>query len=161
MRRWLPILAVIAGLGSSFSFGQSSRSSDSPESPAGIRIVDCIGQKTVHVSRLQGGVFDHTGVPIPDAMVTLSFDEKLAFQTKTNQHGAFVFKAPPGKYHLKATAAGFTWTESEVDFGKDVSNLFRPSNLWVFLAVGADSCPWVVTSNKEFKRAIHEYATQK
>ena len=161
MRLWLPILALLAGLGSSFSFGQSSRPSGSGESPAEIPIIDCIEQKIIHVSRVQGRVFDHTGGPIADALVTLSSDGKLALQARTDQQGAFAFKALPGKYHLKATAAGFTWTEAEVDSGKDASNLFRPSNLWVFLAVGADSCPWIVTSNREFKRAIHEYATQK
>ena len=83
MRHWLPVLALFAGLGSSFSATQSG-------------IVDCLEQKRLTVPRIRGQVFDPMGVPIPGALVSVSSETGPEMQSKTDATGQFNIKAPPG-----------------------------------------------------------------
>jgi hypothetical protein len=148
MRHWLPVLALFAGLGSSFSATQSG-------------IVDCLEQKRLTVPRIRGQVFDPMGVPIPGALVSVSSETGPEMQSKTDATGQFNIKAPPGRYMLKASLPNFEVTRARLEVGTDILSLFHPTALRVILSVGSMTCPWVTTSNKEFRELVHKVATQK
>ena len=148
MKGWLPALVLFAGLGSSFSFGQ-------------VAIVDCVEQRKLFVPRVQGQVFDGAGVPVSGALVSLISDAKPTIQATTDATGQFSFKVDSGDYTLKASYPGFETTTVELEVGRDLLNLFHPTALRVILSVGSMDCPWVTTSNKEFKGLAHKHALRK
>ncbi|HEV2174692.1 MAG TPA: carboxypeptidase-like regulatory domain-containing protein [Nitrospira sp.] len=148
MKKWLPVLILSAGLGSSFSFAQYG-------------IVDCIEQKKLIVPRVQGQVFDPTGIALPDAAISLWPDGRPIVQLKSDAKGQFYFKVESGHYILKATYPGFAITTAELEVGKDVVSILHPEALRVILALPGLNCPWVTTSNKEFKELVRKHATQK
>ena len=148
MRLWLPILALLAGFGNSISFAQYG-------------IVDCIEQKRLAVRRVQGRVYDPGGVALAGAIVTLSSETEVAFQSKSDSSGKFSINAPSGRYVLKAAFPNFETTRASVDVGVDIFSVVHPTALRVILALPGMNCPWVTTSNKEFKELVHKHATQK
>jgi hypothetical protein len=148
MKRWLPVIVLLAWLGCSVSFAQYG-------------IIDCIVQKQLVVPRVQGQVFDATGIPVPNAVVSLKQDGKPAVDVKTDAEGRFYFKVQAGQYSLKASYPGFEVTTAELEVGNDAVNLIHPTALKVILALPGINCPWVTTSNKEFKELVHKHATQK
>jgi hypothetical protein len=141
MKRWLPVLALFAGLGSSFSFAQYG-------------IVDCVEQKTLTVPRIRGQVFDATGVPVPGALVSVSSDTRPELQLKTDASGQFNFKVSPGRYMLKASFSGFEVTRARLDVGADILNLFHPTALRVILSVGSMDCPWSQPATRNSKNSF-------
>jgi hypothetical protein len=148
MKFWFPVLALLSGLGSSVSFAQYG-------------IIDCIVQKQLVVPRVQGQVFDATGIPVPNAVVSLKQDGKPAVDAKTDAAGRFYFKIQAGQYNLKASYPGFEVTTAELEVGEDAVNLIHPTALKVILALPGINCPWVTTSNKEFKELVHKNAAKK
>jgi hypothetical protein len=148
MKHWLPVLVLLVGLGSSFSFAQNG-------------IVDCIEQKMLTVSRIRGQVFDATGVPVPGSLVSVSSETRPEMQFKTDATGQFNIKVTPGRYMLKASYPGFEVTRAELDVGPDIWSLLHPTALRVILSVGSMSCPWVTASHKEFNELVHKHATHK
>jgi hypothetical protein len=148
MRKWLPILALLAGIGSSFSYGQGG-------------IVDCVEPKKIAVSRIQGQVFDTSGAVVPGATVSVTLDGKVKTLATAGANGEFRFKFDSGHYVLRVSSQGFQATEAELEVGGDVFSLLRRTVLRVILAVPGNNCPWVAVSNREFKEIIHNYATQK
>jgi hypothetical protein len=139
---------LFAGLGSSFSSAQDG-------------IVDCVMQKKLLVSRVQGRVFDPSGVPVPGAQIALSREGAQQIQSKTDAKGEFTLRVPSGSYRFKAKLQGFEVTEAELEVGNDLANLARPTALKVILALPGMNCPWVTASNKEFKELVRQHATQK
>jgi hypothetical protein len=148
MKRWLPVLVLFAGLGSSISSGQCG-------------IVDCIEQKALTVPRIRGHVFDATGILIPGVLISVSSDTRPEVQLKTDASGQFNFKVSPGRYVLKASYPGFEVKKARLDVGADILSLLHPTALRVILSVGLCDCPWVTTSNKEFKELVHKHAMRK
>jgi hypothetical protein len=115
MRLWLSILAVIAGLGSSFSsfvlaqtvcigadgkpcpVDPQMRWCKAEPTPANLRIV-----KPAHFS---GVLFDKSGAPItfehPVAQLREPATGKVLFSSPVDEHGAFDFTAvPPGDFRF-------------------------------------------------------------
>jgi hypothetical protein len=148
MKRWLPVLILCAGLGSSFSFAQ-------------YRIVDCVEQKAVTVRRVQGQVFDPNGVPVPGVIVSLSSEAHPDIQSKTGAAGEFSIKARPGRYVLKALYPNFETTRAELDIGEDVISIFHPTALRIILALHGMNCPWVTANKKEFNLLNEQHRKQK
>jgi hypothetical protein len=148
MKNWLPVLALLAGFGCSISFAQFG-------------IIDCIQQRRLVVPRVHGQVLDSSGVPVSGAVVSLTPDGNPAMQTKTDSMGRFDFKASSGSYVLKAEYPGFEITTAELEVGKDALNTLHPTALRVILGLPGINCPWVTTSNKEYKELIQKHATQK
>ena len=148
MRRWLPVLALLSVIGSSISSGQCG-------------IVDCIEQKALTVPRIRGHVFDATGILIPGVLISVSSDTRPEVQLKTDASGQFNFNVSPGRYVLKASYPGFEVTKARLDVGADILSLLHPTALRVILSVGSMDCPWVTTSNKEFKELTDKHVTQK
>jgi hypothetical protein len=150
MKKLLPVLALLAGLGSSISFAQ-----------AAIPIIDCVVQRKLVVPRVRGQVFDPSGALVTGAIISLTQAGIPAKQSKTDAKGRFDLRVPSGLYVLKAEYPGFGVTTAELDVGKDAMSLFRSTTLKVILALPAMNCPWVTTSNKEFKELRQTHATQK
>jgi hypothetical protein len=148
MRKWLPVLIVLVGLGSSISSAQFG-------------IIDCIEQGRLVVPKVQGGVYDAAGFPVAGALVSLSSDTRPEVQSKTDAAGLFHINASPGRYLLRASSPNFETTRAELDVGSDVLNVLHPIALRVILALPGVNCPWVTASNKEFKKLGHNHATQK
>ncbi len=144
MKNWLPVLCSIAGIGSSLSFAQSG-------------IVDCIVQKKLNVPRVHGQVFDAAGVPVPGAMISVKQDGNPPKNATTDSAGRFYFKVQSGQYALRASYPGFETTTAELQVGRDIANLFRPTALKVILALPGVNCPWVTTSNTELKELARSH----
>src|SRR5262249_46193631 len=72
-----------------------------------------------HAAQLSGIVKDPSGLPVPDAAVTLQ-----AFTTATDDHGRFHFDSvPSGSYTLTVTSAGFTNYQQTVQLTDTPLNL--------------------------------------
>jgi hypothetical protein len=116
--------------------------------------VDCVGPKTLKVSRVQGQVFDITGNAVPGVVVSLVQEEKPTAQFHTGANGEFQFKAIPGRYVLKAEVPAFQSTSVELEVGRNIGNLFHPSTLRVIVGLYGSFCPWATTSNSEFQKIV-------
>jgi hypothetical protein len=116
--------------------------------------VNCIGQKPLRVSRVQGQVFDITGNAMPGVVVSLVQEGRSTAQFRTGSTGSFQFKAVPGVYLLKAEVPAFQSTSVELKVGHDLWNLFHPSTLCVIVGLYGSFCPWATTSNREFKKIV-------
>jgi hypothetical protein len=149
MKRFSLVLILFVGLGSSISFAQD-----------GIKVIDCVMQRKLVVSWVQGQVFDPNGIPIPGAQITLNRDGLRQAQSTTDANGNFALDVPPGNYVFRAELRGFEVTTAELEVGRDIANLVRPKALKVILALSGMNCPWVTSSNKEFKEIVHKRAAQ-
>jgi hypothetical protein len=148
MKKFFLILMLLAGLGSSISSAQ-------------VGIVDCIEQKTISVAKIRGQVFDPTGVPIPGAKIKVVADDKSESISNSDENGRFEINSPSGHYKLSVAFRGFETTNAELGVRPDLLSIFHSSALKVILVVGSLDCPWVTTSNKEFKEYVKKHATQK
>ena len=145
MKHWLPVLALLAGLGCAISFAQG-------------RFSDCIGQKTVYVVDVHGKVFDPSGVPISRAIVSLLRDGKLLQETQTDDRGKFRIRRVTGWYTIQVTSSGFQDASVEIHAGPDVRANFNSGNIKVILGVGSfQPCPSATTSNRDVKKIIRAY----
>ena len=156
MKYTIPVMLL--ALGSSISFGQSAHAV-----APGFGIVDCFGQGRVHASRLVGTVFDFTGVPVPGAKVYLFSpstyldpDAKPLSQTVTDEAGRFVLKAAPASYIFEVKSPVFTGAQVEIELGRDVVNVLRPTSLYVTLGMAGSYCPWVTTKRREFEHEVED-----
>jgi Carboxypeptidase regulatory-like domain len=148
MKNCLPVLFVFAGLGSSVSFAQYG-------------IVDCVMQRKLVVARVQGQVFDPSGIPVPGVLVALSRDGMQIAETTTGPNGKFALNLASGSYHFRAKLRGFEATTADLDVGRDIANLVHRKTLKVILALPAMDCPWVTTSNKELRQLVRSRTAQK
>ena len=61
------------------------------------------------LATITGTVLDHRGNPLAGALVSLAREGvKTVKEAKTDRHGKFIAKVLPGRYGIKAIAAGFT-----------------------------------------------------
>ncbi len=117
-------------------------------------IVDCVYPGHVLVSRAQGKVVDPTGVAIPGAAVAFADDHGVTLQTKTDNRGMFRLAARPGMYSFKASFPMFEPAHADLEVGRNLVRLVRPSDLHVILGLGGSDCAWVTTSQRKFKQII-------
>jgi hypothetical protein len=116
--------------------------------------VDCVGANALKVSRVQGQVFDITGMAVHGAVVSLVKEGKSTAQFRTGASGQFQFNAAPGRYVLKAEAPVFQRSDVELIVGRSLSNLFHPGTLRVILGLGGLFCSRATTSNWEFQKMV-------
>jgi hypothetical protein len=116
--------------------------------------VDCISPKMLKVSRVQGQVFDITGAVVPGVVVSLVREGKSTAQFHTGSDGKFQFIATPGIYVLKAEVPSFQRASVQLEVGRNIGNLFRPSTLRVIVGLSGSFCPWATTSNREFQKMV-------
>lgn len=144
MRRTLSVLAILAGLGCSISFGQFG-------------IVDCVGQPPVHVAHLRGSVFDPTGVVIPNVNLTLKRGDTVVAQTASDRNGRFDLRLPSGKYELSVQSEKFRAIPLKIHVGFDVHSLLRPGELRWILEVTGMNCSWATTRVAVFEKEIRVF----
>jgi hypothetical protein len=144
MRNWLPVLFLLAGLGSSISVAQNG-------------IVDCFGQPTLHAARVKGQVFDLMGETIQGATVSLEIEGRTIQQAVTDASGRFGFKSVGGSIQLHVNARGFAPGYAYINVGPDLRTLIHPGIIYVILGVGnGEPCPSATTSRREFLRMVQE-----
>src|SRR5580698_8417111 len=139
MKKCLLVLIFFAGLGSSISSAQD-----------GSKIIDCVMQHKVVVARVEGQVFDPSGVPVAGVQIALSHDGLQQAQSKTDTSGKFILDVPSGSYEFRAELRDFEVTTAQLEVGRDIENLVHPKALKVIIALSGMNCPWVTTSYKEF-----------
>ena len=144
MRRWLPVLALLAGLGSSFSIAQSG-------------IVDCVGQPTVHVAHLRGSVFDPSGVVIPNIGLTATHGGTVVAQAASDRDGHFDIKLPSGNYELSVQAKDFRAILLTVHVGIGLRSLIHRGQLRWILELTGMNCSWATTSASAFDQEIRVF----
>jgi hypothetical protein len=127
--------------------------------PPGFGQVDCFGYRMHLVSKIEGRIFDPSGIPLPKAKVTLLRDSAVVDRAETDERGWFEIKAPRGKYNLRAEARGFAEGFAMLDVAHDPNHLLHRSTLWIILGLGfSEPCPTSTTSHREF---LHLLQTQK
>jgi hypothetical protein len=123
--------------------------------------VDCFGYRKHLVSKVEGRVFDPSGIPIPKAEITLRRDSAVVSRSETDDRGRFVIKAPTGKFDLRAEARGFAEGYAILDVGHDPIHLLHRSTLWIILGVGTPGpCPTSTTNHREFLLLIEDQKKQ-
>ena len=70
-------------------------------SAVGVAQVDSVMPNKLTASRVQGQVFDPTGVPIPGAVISFVTPGGSALQVKTNEEGRFCIDNASGLHTFK------------------------------------------------------------
>ena len=122
--------------------------------------VDCFVPPPIHVSRVQGTVFDYAGVPIPNVTVSLIDDQQTVSTAKTGVAGDFSIPAPPKRYKLRMSAAGFADAVLFLDSGRDLTTLLNPGRLRIILGMPFLNCTMGTTNKKQFLREVQNAATR-
>lgn len=115
--------------------------------------------RVMRVSRVQGTVFNTSGIPIPNVTVSLELQGKAVATTKTDDVGRFSIPANPGIYDLRADGNGFAPESRRIEIGSDTVRMFRPKHLWIILYVGrlSEDCGlWATTSRKQFEEVVQK-----
>jgi len=144
MRHWLPLLALLAGLGCSISFAQGG-------------IIDCVGQSKIHVAHLRGWVFDPTGVAVPSVNLILKRGDRVVAQTTSDDNGRFDLKIPSGEYELHVLSQHFRAIPLTVHVGTDVHSFLHPGELRWILDLAGMNCSWATTSVAAFQKEIRRF----
>jgi len=115
-------------------------------------IVDCVIQGKVQTPSVRGTVVDPTGVPVPDTLVVLELNGEKVRQAKTDSDGKFNLNASAGTYSFKMTHPDFAGITIDLVVGKDMSNTFSRSGLYVVLGLPGSFCPMVWTNSDKLHR---------
>ena len=119
---------------------------------------DCIGYKNLVVSKIEGRVFDPSGVPIPNALVTVTRNADMGVSDTTDANGSFSMPSTSGEYKVHAALAGFESAFAIIEVRHGLTSIFHRKSLWLILGVGgAEPCPTSTTSRAEFLKIIDEY----
>jgi len=119
-------------------------------------IVDCVSPSHISVSRVQGQVFDPSGVAVPGVTVSLVDKRGARQEIETDSQGLFHIEALPDSYEFKAAQRSFETASAGLYIlgREDVGP--RPDYLYVVLGMGGSFCPWVTASKHEFQRIIRD-----
>jgi len=118
---------------------------------------DCFS-KTLSVAEVEGQVVDPSGVPIPNAELSLTRNSDMAIFDTTDSSGNFSFSTPDGEFWISASALGFAPMKTAVHVRKGPARGSDPSPLVLILGVGIfQPCPPATTSRKELTRIIHDF----
>lgn len=107
---------------------------------------------------VEGYIVDPVGHPVGDLEVTLVRDDKIAYQVRTNQAGEFQFEHVSGPFTLRVPRTKFSAAKREIVVTDEIVTALERKKLYVILGPGAckDECSSVLTSKKEFDRAIRK-----
>ena len=110
------------------------------------------------LSHVDGYVVNPVGHPVADLEVTLVRDDKIAFQTKTDEAGEFRFDHVSGQFTLRVKRSEFSAAKRDIVVTDEIVTALERKKLYVILGPGAckDECSSVLTSKREFDRAIRE-----
>ena len=110
------------------------------------------------LSHVEGYVVNPVGRPVADVEVTLVRDEKVAFQTKTDQAGGFRFDRVSGDFTFRVARSEYAPASREIVVTDEIVTALERKKLYVILGPGAcaDACSAVLTNKREFDRAVQE-----
>ncbi|MGA8743237.1 MAG: carboxypeptidase-like regulatory domain-containing protein [Terracidiphilus sp.] len=110
------------------------------------------------MSHVDGYVVNPVGRPVVDVEITLVRDDKVAYQTKTDKSGEFRFDHVKGQFTFRVARTEYAPAIQEIVVTDEVVTALERKRLYVILGPGAckDACSSVMTSEKEFDRAIRE-----
>jgi len=110
------------------------------------------------LTHVEGYVVNTSGHPAVDLEVTLTQDGKVAFQSRTDKAGAFRFEHVSGSYVFQVQRSEYAPAAREIVVTDELVTQLQRKKLYVILGPGAckDECSSVLTSKKDFDRAIRE-----
>jgi len=110
------------------------------------------------LSHVEGYVVSPVGHPVVDVEVTLVRDGKAVFRTKTDKLGEFRFDHVSGDFTFRVARSEYAPASREVVVTDEIVTALERKKLYVVLGPGAcaDACSAVLTSKKDFDRAIRE-----
>jgi hypothetical protein len=114
--------------------------------------------KPERLTRVEGYVVNTGGHPMADLEVTLTRDEKVVFRTRTDKSGEFGFEHVSGPYLFRIARSEYAPAAREIVVTDEIVTNLERKKLYVILGPGActDECSSVLTSKREFDRAIRE-----
>lgn len=111
------------------------------------------------LTHVEGYVVSPTGRPAADLGVVLERDDKVVYQTKTDQSGQFRFDhVHGGSYLFRVERSKDAPAERQIVVTDEIVTVLERKKLYVVLGPGAcqDACSAVLTSKKDFDRAIRK-----
>jgi flagella basal body P-ring formation protein FlgA len=110
----------------------------------------------LHVARFQGIVVDTHGKPVVGAKVTLVREEKVKFETTTDNSGRFRFDHVSGDYLLHVDRTENAGATREVIVEEILPILMLRNSIYVIVGPGActDDCSSIFASRSEFDHAL-------
>jgi hypothetical protein len=110
------------------------------------------------LSHVEGYVVNPVGSPVADLEVTLAENDKVAYRTRTDKSGEFQFDHVRGQYTFRIARTEYSPAIREIVVTDEVVTALERKKLYVILGPGActDACSAVLTSKREFDRAIRE-----
>ncbi len=110
------------------------------------------------LSHVDGYVVNPVGRPVVDVEVTLVRDDKVAYQTRTDKSGEFRFDHVKGQFTFRVARTEYAPASREIVVTDEVVTALERKRLYLILGPGAckDACSSVMTSKRDFDRAIRE-----
>ena len=116
--------------------------------------------KPERLTHVEGIVVDPSGHPVSDIEVTLAKPDAVTFElsTRTDQAGGFHFDKVKGDYLFRVARSRYAPAERAVFVTDEIVTVLERKKLYVILGPGAcqDACSAVLTSKKDFDRAIRK-----
>ena len=110
-----------------------------------------------HLTHVDGYIFSPDGHAVADVEVTLVRDDQVAYRTQTDNSGGFGFEhVAAGPYVFRVERSKYAPAERQVVVTAEIVTVLERKKLYVILGPGAcqDACSAVLTSKKEFDRAM-------
>ena len=111
------------------------------------------------LSHVEGVVVNDAGHPMAKLEVTLTRDEQTAYRTQTDKAGEFRFEhVGSGPYLFRVRRSANAPAERQIVVTDEMVTALERKKLYVILGPGAcqDACSSVVTSKRDFDRAIRK-----
>lgn len=110
------------------------------------------------LTHVRGLIVNDAGHPMANLPVTLIRDNKVAYQTKTDASGSFLFDHVSGRYTFSVARSQFAPVSQDIVVTDEVVTALERKRLYVILGPGQcqDACSWVLTSKKDFDRELRK-----
>ena len=110
------------------------------------------------LSHVEGVIVNDAGHPMSDLEVSLVRNDKVAFQTRTDNSGEFRFDHVSGQFVFRVPRTQFAPAERQIVVTDEVVTALERKRLYVILGPGAcqDACSSVSTNKREFDHAIRK-----
>jgi len=114
--------------------------------------------KPERLTHVEGIVVNSAGHPVADVEVTLTRDEKVEYRARTDGAGSFEFEHVSGPYLFRVERSEYAPAAREIAVTDEIVTLLQRKKLYVILGPGVckDACSSVLTSKRDFDRAIRE-----
>jgi len=114
--------------------------------------------KPLHLTHVEGYVFNDQGKPLVNTEVTLVQDEAVKFKTRTDNAGAFHFDHVSGRYWFHVARSEYAPAAREINVEPEIVTALQRKKLYVIVGPGAcmDECSSVFSNKNDFDRALRE-----